>query len=73
MTLDSFTSCLRRLAGEYHRPPREIPREAIWSAIQEQRFRKRANSSTRPAIRWWRLLWWPAGAAAVLVGGIDDA
>jgi len=51
-------------AREYHRPP-ELPREAIWRAIQAER---RAARATRPVPRRW--IPWAAAAAALLAVGV---
>ena len=51
-------------AREYHRPP-ELPREAIWRAIQAER---RVERAIRPAPRRW--VPWAAAAAALLAVGV---
>jgi hypothetical protein len=51
-------------AREYHLPP-ELPREAIWRAIQADR---RAERATRPPPRRW--VPWAAAAAALLAVGV---
>lgn len=75
---DRFDDQLRESAHEYNEPP-ETPREVIWAAIQAERAAGGTGEggkegtavpsrpSARPPVR---LLWWPAGIAALLGLGI---
>lgn len=64
MTDDRFEEFLRDTARDYHRPP-EVPKEAMWARIQEERAR-------RPARRVLRVRWvqWGLAATAVLALGV---
>ena len=60
---------VRRLAAEYN-APRDVPREAMWARIVEQRQGRQKREGGRVA-GWQRPLWrWGLAAAAVLVVGI---
>lgn len=67
MSDDRFEDLIRRAREEYNPPP-EVPREAIWAAIE--RRREEARSPSRRLARPSRWIWVPAAAAAVLVLGI---
>lgn len=67
MNDDRFDDLIQRAREEYNRPP-EVPREAIWAAIERRREECRAPSRrTFLRARW---VWVPAAAAAVLALGI---
>jgi hypothetical protein len=55
---DRFEEFLRSAAPEYHRPPADVPREAMWARIAEAR----RSGSPVPAARGWRL-WRGRGVA----------
>jgi len=67
MSDDRFEDLIRRAREEYNPPP-EVPREAMWAAIERRREKDRAPS--RRASRRARWVWVPAAAAAMLVFGI---
>jgi hypothetical protein len=64
MTDDKLDDRLRDLTAEYHQPP-ETPKEAMWSAIQQQRLVSRPRRTVWKAYTWGGL-----AAAAVLALGI---
>jgi len=67
MNDDRFDDLIQRAREEYNPPP-EVPREAIWAAIERQREKDRL--SPRRISRRFGWVWVPAAAAAVLVFGI---
>jgi hypothetical protein len=67
MTEDRFEKFLREVAQDYNEPP-EIPREAMWSAIQLARAKRPGERELERQARPW--LTWGAAIAAVLVLGI---
>jgi hypothetical protein len=57
---------IRAAAEDYHRPPNlDLPREAMWTAIQAERARRRRRRTVV-----WTGLAWAAGVAAVLAVGV---
>ena len=67
MTDDRFEDLIRRAREEYNPPP-EVPREAMWAAVERRREKSRIPS--RRASRRARWVWVPAAAAAMLALGI---
>ena len=70
MNDERLDETLRRAAADYHRPPAELPREAMWAAIQGARRgelgRRAAGRRSGP----WRWVPLAAGVAAALLLGI---
>lgn len=67
MTEDQFERFARDAARDYNRPPEEVPREAMWAAIQRERRERRQATPAWQRPQWVR---WGVGIAAALALGI---
>lgn len=69
MNDDQFERFVRDAARDYNAPP-EVPREAMWDAMQRQRREERQRRQMGPV--WKRVHWarWGVGIAAALALGI---
>lgn len=72
---ERFDAFLERVAPEYHRPPAEVPREAMWEVVARARAatRDRAPASRRAAVHRppsivRRYASWIGMAATLLIG-----